>query len=1107
MTQSQIIRDNRNNGSVADFLKERIKDNSKVSIVSAYFTIYAYNALKDKFDNIQSMRFLFGEPTFVKGLNGDKNPKVYEIEDSKLEIKTENQLQQKKIAKDCAEWIRNKVEVKSMVKSNFLHGKLYHIDEDGRHSSAISGSSNFTTKGLGLSENSNMELNLIVDSDTQRQQLLDWFNELWNNSEWVKDVKEDVLKYIEQLYSENAPDFIYYKTLYEIFHEYLDDQKNNSLLYAEQTGFFESDVWNSLYDFQKDGVKGVINKIQKHGGCIIADSVGLGKTYEALAVIKYFQCLNYRTLVICPKKLSSNWTLYQAAKSNDLNPFMKDRFDYTVLYHTDLGRENGVSKADSINLSNFNWSTYDLVVIDESHNFKGNPLEKRVGDNNEVKYNRPKWLMEKILKAGGKTKVLMLSATPVNNNLRDLRNQISYITEGDNSAFSESLGINNLEGLFQSSQRQFTDWAKKRRSDNQTIKGLLEKLDSGFFKLLDEVTIARSRKHIIKYYNLNQIGSFPKRLKPIAITSDIDVKDEFPSYDEIDKTISDYKLSVYKPSVYLKEEFRDDALTIMNGKKFRQEDRENYLVGMIKVNYLKRLESSIFSFNKSLNRILDIIKNTLELIEKYRANGIDKEVEDNTEFINSDDEDSEAQIELDEFQVGKKKKYSLSHIDLDRWEADLKSDKNKIIILKNSASAITADRDKKLAKLKELIKAKVEKPINGNNKKVIVFTAFGDTAEYLYNNLDKWAKTTLGINIAVVCGSKTDTTLGKNDFEHILLNFSPISKNRSKQKHETDDQIDLLIATDCISEGQNLQDCDYLINYDIHWNPVRIIQRFGRIDRIGSKNESIQLVNFWPTEDLDGYINLKNRVEARMALVDLTATAEDNVLQNPELKDLIDEDLKYRTKQLKKLKEEVIDIEDLEDGITLTDFSLDDYRIDLANYIEENRGKLEKAPLGMYTVVPCPSNNNFDSKKLTLFNQAEKDIIKPGVVFCLTQKIENKDGQTVNPLYPYFLVYIREDGTVRYNFTNSKKILEILQLICRNEKEAFNALCDLFNMETQDGKDMKVYENLLSKASDEVVRMFKKREAFRLTQSRDAVIVKKANNLRDFNLVTWFVIK
>lgn len=1106
MTQSQIIRDNRNNGSVGDFLKDRIKNNSKISIVSAYFTIYAYHALKDKFDNIESMRFLFGEPTFVKGLNGDKNPRVFEIEDSKLEISTQSQLQQKKVAKDCADWIRSKVEVKSMVKSNFLHGKLYHIDEDGEHSSAISGSSNFTTKGLGLSKNSNMELNLIVDSDNQRKQLLDWFNDLWNNSEWVKDVKEDVLKYIEQLYSENAPDFIYYKTLYEIFHEYLDDQKNNSLIYAEQTGFFESNIWNALYDFQKDGVKGVINKIQKHSGCIIADSVGLGKTYEALAVIKYFQCLNYRTLIICPKKLSSNWTLYQAAKNNSLNPFLKDRFNYSVLYHTDLGRDNGNAKADSIDLSNFNWGAYDLVVIDESHNFKGNPLEKTT-DKGEVKYNRPKWLMEKILKAGGKTKVLMLSATPVNNNLRDLRNQISYITEGNNSAFGESLGIDDLESLFKNAQRQFTDWADKRRNNNQTIRGLLERLDSGFFKLLDEVTIARSRKHIIKYYNLNQIGSFPKRLKPMAITSEIDIKNEFPSYDSISKTIDDYRLSVYKPSAYLKEEYSDEALTITNGTNFRQEDRENFLVGMIKVNYLKRLESSIYSFNLSLERILNTIKKILTLIEKFRASGIDEEVEDNLESSSVGEEESEELEALSEFQVGKKKKYSLSHIDLEKWEKDLRSDRDAIISLKNNAAMITCDRDKKLARLKELIKDKVENPINGNNKKVIIFTAFGDTAKYLYDNLKDWAKAELKINTAVVCGSESNTTLGKNDFEHILLNFSPISKNRSQQKHETDGQIDLLIATDCISEGQNLQDCDYLINYDIHWNPVRIIQRFGRIDRIGSRNQCIQLVNFWPTEDLDGYINLKNRVETRMALVDLTATAEDNVLQNPEIKDLIDEELKYRTKQLKKLKDEVIDIEDLDDGITLTDFSLDDFRIDLANYIEENKDKLEKAPLGMYAVVPCPSNHCFDSNKLTFFNQAEKDIIKPGVIFCLTQKNSNKDGQTINPLYPYFLVYIRKDGVVRYNFTNSKKILEILQLICRGEKEPFNELCDMFNDETQDGKDMKVYENQLIKAADEVVKMFKKREALRLTQSRDAVIVKKANNLQDFNLITWFVIK
>jgi len=546
------IRDNRQRGSIGDFLRDNIMGNASLSIVSAYFTIYAYNQLKHQLGSIDNLRFLFGEPTFIKSLDPTKtNRRDFKIEDDKIVIPIESRLVQKSVAKDCSKWIKEKVSIKSMVKPNFLHGKMYHITQSTGIEKAIIGSSNFTVNGLGLCGTPNIELNLIVDNDRDRTDLKQWFDELWNDQTGlVEDVKSQVLKYLEQLYIENEPEFIYFKTLFHIFENFLDEQKKGGLL-TTQTGFFESEIWNMLYEFQKDGVKGAINKILKHNGCIIADSVGLGKTFEALAVIRYFELLNYRVLVLCPKKLSNNWTIYQSSQANTLNPFKTDKFNYTVCYHTDLVRETGKSDANGIDLENFNWGAWDLIVIDESHNFRGNPMEK-TSDDGSLRMNRAKWLMDKIIKEGVQTKVLMLSATPVNNNLRDLRNQILLITEGKNHAMFESTQIKDISLSLKNAQTQFTLWADNKKNPDRTVKQLIEKLDSSFFKLLDELTIARSRKHIKSFYKAEQeIGKFPERLKPMAIYSNIDLKDRFYNYDELNKIILQYKLTVFNPSAYI----------------------------------------------------------------------------------------------------------------------------------------------------------------------------------------------------------------------------------------------------------------------------------------------------------------------------------------------------------------------------------------------------------------------------------------------------------------------------------------------------------------------------------------------------------------------------
>jgi len=1084
---NSAIRDNRSRGNVGDFLKDKLKDNSKLSFVSAYFTIYAYDKLKLKLDNIDYLNFLFGEPKFVNSLDPEKNKaKSFGIEDDHLEL--HERLEQKIIAKECSDWIKQKVSIKSVRNADLLHGKMYHFDNSGIEE-AIIGSSNFTVKGLGFNSNSNIELNLEVLDRRDTEDLKAWFHEIWNNDELVENVKDKVLNYLEKLYIDTTPEFLYFKTLFHIFENYLEDEERKTKI-DEKIRVIDSQIWQALFDFQKDGAKGAINKLLSHNGCILADSVGLGKTYTALAVIKYFELLNYRVLVLCPKRLSENWTVYQAVNNDQLNPFFKDKFQYTVLAHTDLNRDGGYS--GTINLDTFTWSNYDLLVIDESHNFRNNTPGKE-DDEGNYKKSRYQKLMEEVIQSGVNTKVLLLSATPVNNQLKDLRNQVSLITAGNLNAFNNSLDINNYGEMFRVAQLNFTKWASSEKRD---VRDLLNSLDSAFFKLLDAITIARSRKHIKRYYNLNRIGNFPDRGKPVPIYSAIDVLELFLSYDKLNEEISHYKLSLFNPSAF----FKDGAEKFYEGKikAFKQKDREYFLIGMMRINFMKRLESSVHSFAISLERTIKKINDLETKLKDYKKNNIDKELNYEDVLIN-DPEDEE----LDEAnQVGGKTKFRLSHIRIDDWLKALKEDEKQLHSLSLFAKDITPDRDAKLFELKKLIEDKIQNPsptIDGRvNKKILIFTAFSDTAAYLYNNLQDWVHNKLKTHIALVTGGSAanNTTLGEKKFQNILVNFSPRSKNRAMLKgFPQDEEIDILIATDCISEGQNLQDCDYLINYDIHWNPVRIIQRFGRIDRIGSLNKKVNMINFWPTKDLDNYIRLKVRVEARMALVDLTATAEENILNEDELKELIDKDLKYRDKQLLKLKDEILDLEDLNDNVSLSEFSLDDFRMELLRYIEKNREKLESAPFGLYSIVP-PSS--------------DYATIKPGVIFCLKQKGSFSENEKVNPVQPYYLVYIQDDGELRYTFVQTKQILEIYQHLCFGKDSVYEELCRLFDNETSQGRDMQPYDNLLKKAVFAISSTFKKRMAANLQSSRSGQIVplsQQPNYERDFELITWLLIK
>lgn len=965
------IRDNKKRGSVSDFLKEFIQPKSKLSFVSAFFTIYAYHKMKENLDEIDELRFLFGEPRFIRSLDPEKtDKKAFNIEDNVLSLS--NRLEQSRIARECESWIREKVQIRSIRKPNFLHGKMYHIRERGGLTHCITGSSNFTVNGLGLNEIPNIELNLITNDNRDIQDLLNWFNEIWE-SEHVEDVKGEVIEYLKQLYLDYSPEFIYYKTLYHIFQKYLQDKANLDLL-ENKTHFFDTLIWNKLFEFQKDGVKSAINKIEEYNGCIIADSVGLGKTFEALAVIKYFELRNDRVLVLCPKKLRNNWTVYQATNQTSLNPFIDDKFGYMVLNHTDL-RDEG--RQGDVDLSSVLWGNFDLVVIDESHNFRNNTKGKRDEEGNTIRKSRYEKLMQDIIQSGKNTKVLLLTATPVNVNLGDLKNQLYFLSAGDDYKYSESIGIDSIHRTLTNSQKIFTLWADPKNTNRKT-EDLIEKLPPGFFKLLDELTIARSRKHIIKYYkaNLEKIGSFPKRKKPISINTKIDLNDRFMSYDKIYKEISEYRLSLFTPFTFLKTEMipeYEKKVSPRMVKNFTQEKREYFLAGMMKVNFMKRLESSIHSFRITIDRTIRKIDKLIQDLEDYLINAKNRDYE----IENATQEEESGEEENDAFQVGEKLVYKFDDINVEDWLQSLKEDKDQLITLYNSSESISAERDAKLAKLKELIINKIQNPSvtkEGRvNKKVLIFTAFSDTATYLYKNLYKTIKDEYNANIALVIGSGSNhTTLGKSKYDDILINFSPISKNRDKMKGMPEEEIDILIATDCISEGQNLQDCDTLINYDIHWNPVRVIQRFGRIDRIGSKNKAVHLINFWPTKELDNYIKLKHRVEARMALVDISATNEDNILNIEEIEDMVTEDLSYRDEQLRRMQKEILDFDDLQDNISFSDFTLDDFRIDLLNFLQENEKKLRDTPMGLYSLVPG---------EVQLKDSGSIQTLPPGVIF------------------------------------------------------------------------------------------------------------------------------
>lgn len=1068
-------------------LEKTIKPNSKLSIASACFSIYAFQELKKQLENIEELRFIFTSPSFIKEKTAKTKREFYIprlsrekcLYGTEYEIKLRNELTQRAIAKECAEWIKQKVKFKSNTTNELMSGFINIENNNNYTYQPVNG---FTTTDIGC-EKGNTLSNIVVRLENpESQTYLKTFDAIWNDKNRLQDVTNQIIESISNVYKENSGEFIYFITLYNIFNEFLQDISEDNLP-NDATGYKDSVIWNKLFDFQKDACLAIINKLETYNGCILADSVGLGKTFTALSVIKYYENRNKSVLVLCPKKLSNNWVMY---KSNYLNnPLAKDRLRYDVLYHTDLSRDKGFS--NGLDLSLINWSNYDLVVIDESHNFRNG------GDVKDDKENRYLRLLNRVIRMGVQTKVLMLSATPVNNKFNDLKNQLQLAYEGDTRKIDSKLNTKkSINVIFRQAQQSFNEWTNLP-AEERTTEALLNKLDFDFFELLDSVTIARSRKHIEKYYDTSSIGKFPTRLPVISQRPPLTINSERINYNQIYEHISSLNLCIYMPSMFIfpskEEKYYDTDVKQANIKtsKVGQRGREEGIRRLMSINLLKRLESSVFAFKLTLMRVRDLINTTLQNIENFKnGNVANIEVDDYTDIKDEfDDDDQNTNL----FSVGNKFKIDFNDMDYLSWSEKLQADLDILNDLIFEIDKITFEDDAKLQKLLELIKNKIENPINKDNKKIIVFSAFADTVEYLYKHVSKFVKENFDLETAMVTGSKDGvTTLSKikTDLNTVLTYFSPLSKDKQDIYPDDDRNIDVLIATDCISEGQNLQDCDYLINYDIHWNPVRIIQRFGRIDRIGSKNNSIQLVNFWPDLSLDEYINLKSRVETRMKVTVMTSTgtSSDNVLDEKEI-----EDLEYRKKQLEKLQTEVVDIEDMNSGINIMDLGLNEFRLDLLSYIKDNPD-VENSPFGLHAVV-----------------KADGDL-KSGVIYILKNVSNEINIDNQNRLHPFYMVYITNDGDIICNHLQPKKLLDLMRKLGKNNSEPDMELCTLFNQETQDGKSMSKYSKLLEDAISSIIDVKEESDFESLFSAGESSYMKNTiSGLDDFELICFLVVK
>lgn len=1070
------------NELLRDDLAATVKKGNKVCIAAACFSMYAYKELKKQLDSVDEFRFIFTSPTFVAEKQQKQRREFFipaishesSLYGTEFEIKLRNEMTQRAIAKECADWIRKKAIFKTNVTGENMPG--FMTVSSATEQTAYMPIGGFTTVDIGC-ERGNNSYNMVNRIEAPfATQYIQLFNGLWNDHAKLQDITDVVVDHISTAYNENSPEFIYFMTLYHVFSEFLEDISED-VLPNEATGFKQSKIWSMLYDFQRDAVLAIINKLEKFNGCILADSVGLGKTFTALAVIKYYENRNKSVLVLCPKKLAANWNTYKDNYVN--NPIAADRLNYDVLFHTDLSRTHGES--NGLDLDRLNWGNYDLVVIDESHNFRNG-----IGTHSNTTENRYKRLMDKVIRAGVKTKVLMLSATPVNNRFVDLKNQLAIAYEGNSDNLSAVLDTQkSVEEIFRLAQGSFNAWLKLK-PEQRTTDALLQTLDFDFFELLDSVTIARSRKHIEKYYDTNAIGRFPQRLKPISKRPELTELSSAITYNEIFEQLSLLNLHIYTPSDYIFESRIQKymELTHNKGDNLTQRGREQGIRRLMSVNLLKRLESSVHSFRLTLGRMKKLIDNTIDEINRFEKYGRSKI--DAYQFDVDSDLDSE-DINTEFFTVGKKVQIDLADMDYKSWRTELHADSEILGLLIMMVEDITPEHDTKLQTLFSLLSDKIEHPINPGNKKVLIFSAFADTADYLYDQVSVYMKKKFGLDTAVISGTVDGKTTIRGlhpTLNNVLTCFSPVSKSKAVLMPDNPAEIDILIATDCISEGQNLQDCDYVINYDIHWNPVRIIQRFGRVDRIGSSNSYIQLVNFWPNLTLDEYINLKSRVETRMKITVMTSTGDDDLI-NPEEKG----DLEYRKQQLKRLQEEVVDIEDMSTGISIMDLGLNEFRLDLLDYVKTH-GDLSAKPKGLHAVVSSTAE------------------LPAGVIFVLRNINNGVNIDNQNRIHPFYMVYVDMDGNVVCDYLNPKKLLDDIRLLCRGKSKPIEHLCKQFNAETDDGRDMREMSILLNDAINSIIDTKEESDIASLFRpGGTSLLAETFSGLEDFELITFLVIK
>ncbi len=1023
-----------------DDLVARLRAGDRVSIAAAFFSLYGYQELKGQLNACDEVRFLFTEPTFTKAEESKERREFYiprrsrerGVAGTDLEIRLRNKMTQQALAQECADWIRRKARFCSLSQGVGAMQSFLEVESPAEHDSYVyTPIEGLTTTTLGTTPGSSRFTNIFRNPAPMSTQLLQLFDEAWEDPAASEDVTDRVIESVESMYRENAPELIYYSALNDIFREFLDDLSEDDLP-KEATGFKASKIWGMCYDFQRDAALAIISKLETYNGCILADSVGLGKTFTALAVIKYYESRNRNVLVLCPKKLADNWLTYRSNYKN--NPVYEDRLRYDVLYHTDLSRTHGSSGTIS-DLSRLNWDTYDLVVIDESHNFRNGGDNASKNDDRENRYQK---LINHVIKEGVRTRVLMLSATPVNNRFRDLQNQLELAYCRSDRDWQQLIGLRNtVPTIFRQAQGAYKAWTNLP-ADERTTQHLMEHLDPDFFKLLDHVTVARSRKQIQRYYDVEALGPFPKRLPPITRQPELSTSPDVASFKDIADALNALMLASYVPSAYIqpskRAKYQQAGLT--------SEGREMGLRKLMAINLLKRLESSVNSFRMTVDKIALAVQQKVDLVNAYEASPSKVHgtvVTDQVPDLDLDDEESS------DFMVGNDEDIRLEDMDWVRWRDHMRKDLQTFRRIKLMVAAADPEHDAKLLELEDLIEQKLIKPVNPGNRKVLVFTAFADTADYLYQNVAPFAQR-LGLQTAVVTGTGAARSTIKSlptDTQSVLTCFSPVSKERAKVAPQlAGKDIDILIATDCISEGQNLQDCDCVVNYDIHWNPVRIVQRFGRVDRIGSHNNQIQLVNFWPNVELDEYIQLRSRVEARMRITVLTSTGDDDPVN-------LDEqgDLEYRRNQLEQMKREVVDLEDVSGGVSITDLGLDEFRTDLLAWNKLHPEGWEP-PHGIHAVV-----------------QGDQ----PGIIFVLRNVNPGVNISKANRLHPFYLVYVGEDGTILEDQLQVHETLSRMRALCRGKGEHNKELCRQFNRATKNGKDMRKPSRLLDAAVDSIV--------------------------------------